>query len=754
MAFRSAVAFALLAAVAESGNPFLVETCPLGTAIFDSAVLGCTTCGSSTRIPLNGTRDIFGNSAACGCPSGQANVVTSCDPNTLGGCAIDLCSVCPAGSAPAGSDSSVCLPCGNSTAGYDSWSGDCTCGALGVAGTHALVERSPTGSLLPAKECVACPNRTRVFLQAAPLYGIAASAYVCAKCADPHASMTATGECVCDAGYRAAGVLGVFPWATISCLPDTMATPLLTTYSEASAVSVSYYSVTRASAPSTTTSIVGKTSKAFQHIFAAAAVGCAMRKPGTNSDACQALANLCVLQLYDAGSTVCSLYTSLYNARKAAVNGFQGWPGSGLPFLYYGAADARSTTTDPALARTMSFDEAKEPGTSNGVEIYLAAYALNGTFLGLQRLRDQLAAYCDGAHFVSAGSRAESSGSWSGSPAAAPWLSYGVGYASSYTCDLSLLAASPLAKEPVFYDAYIRDAAADAVRIAAQVKAAAAGGGSSALSSAAGTAAAGLPVTLYPIPIAITNLRLADGSTPNVNSRVSAESNDVYVRRFTLAEAVSGITSPGSPSELLRYAAAIRVTFRARDDTAGRPNLLTPPLITVTYKERLTSELDAAAAVAPPGGKAAQPSVNFAADDITFAAEYTADNDSYGRTVLALSVSLGMLVIGWAFVRVTGWVRMNARNTFEAALSLKHLVKFGEYMVTTFAASYFWLLWAVTLYVLVFFKLQTAVFMLLPPQRPGYGDDPYLPFAAGLIAVFVCYLIRILLHLYRQGESP
>lgn len=590
-----------------------------------------------------------------------------------------------------------------------------------------------------------------MFLQAAPLYGISAGAYVCARCSDPHASMTATGECVCDSGYRAAGVLGVFPWSTITCLPDSMALPLLTTYSEASAVSVSYYAVTRSSAPSTVTSIVGKTSKSFQHIYAAAAVACAMRKPGSLSEACQALANLCVLQLYDAGSTVCSLYTALYNARKAAVNGFQGWPGGGLPFLFYGAADARSTAADPSLARTMSFDEGKEPGTSDGIEIYLAAYALNGTFLGMQRLRDQLASYCAGAHFVTSGSRSESSGSWAGAPASAPWLSYGVGYASSYTCDLSLLAASPFAREPVFFDAYVRDAAADAVRIAAQVKAAAAGGGSATLSASSGTAAAGLPVTLYPLPVAITNLRLADGSTPNVNTRVSGETNDVYVRRFVLAEAVSGITSPGSPSELLRYAANIRITFRARDDTAGRPNLLVPPLITITYKERLTSELAAAAAVAPPGGKAAKPSVNFASDAVAFTAEYTADNDSYGRTVLALSVSLGMLVIGWAFVRVTGWVRMNARNTFEAALSLRHLVKFFEYLVTTFAASYFWLLWAVTLYVLVFFKLQTAVYMLLPPQRPGYADDPYLPFAAGLITVFVCYLIRVLLHLYRQG---
>jgi hypothetical protein len=49
--------------------------------------------------------------------------------------------------------------------------------------------------------------------------------------------------------------------------------------------------------------------------------------------------------------------------------------------------------------------------------------------------------------------------------------------------------------------------------------------------------------------------------------------------------------------------------------------------------------------------------------------------------------------------------------------------------------------------------MQTAVFALLPLNRPSYTDNPYISFLAGLAAVFTCYLVRILYLLWQQSKS-
>jgi len=737
-----AAAAALVWSSATAGSTFAVTLCPASQTVFDSASLSCSSCGSTSRVPSNRSLDVFGNAQQCSCANGLVQTAVACDPSSFAGCGVDTCSGCTAGSAPSTTNATLCLPCGASTAGVDASTGDCTCGALAAAGTHALVERSATGVVQSSKECVACPARSRVFSNAVPAARIAADPYRCVGCSDPVATMTASGECACDAGYRTAGVVGVFPWAAVSCLPAASAAAVLNAYPESAAIAVSYYSVQLASAKSATSSLLGKTSKAFQHLYASAAVGCLNRKPGTRDDACQALANLCVLQLYSPTATVCALYTAVYNARKAAVNGFQGWPGGGLPFLTYSASEARAVASDPALTRPMSFDEAKEAGTSDTLQLFVARYSLNGTFLGIARLRNQLEGFCAAAAAAAVPTASSGAAEWSSSRVTTPWLGFGYGYSTVFACDLNLLAASPLATDPVFYDLYVRDLAADAAQVAAAARAAA-GGSSAASSSASGGAAAGLPLTLYPVPVAITNYVAADGSTPNVNKASASEADDVYARRFTLVEAVSGITAAGAASEVLRYASSLRLTVRALRDGNNRPTLLSPPVLTITYRERLTAEVAAAASDASPN--------SMAVDATAFAVEYTSENADYGRTVLALAVSLGMLVLGWAFVRVAGWIRMNARTPFEAAIGLVHVAKLGEHLLTSFAPAYFWFLWAICLYWLVFFKLQTAVYILLPVDRPGYVDNEYVPFTAALTTVFICYLMRVLLAIYYQG---
>jgi TM2 domain-containing membrane protein YozV len=145
-------------------------------------------------------------------------------------------------------------------------------------------------------------------------------------------------------------------------------------------------------------------------------------------------------------------------------------------------------------------------------------------------------------------------------------------------------------------------------------------------------------------------------------------------------------------------------------------------------------------------------SQGFSADTLAFKVEYITDNSDYGRTLLALAVTLGIFVVMWALVRLARWMRKNARTQFEAQVGLGHIARFFQFLATAFAPAFFWFIWAMTLYYLCFFKLQTAVYCLLPATRPDFSDNEYIPLVAGLITVFLCYIARIVEAILYQGE--
>jgi hypothetical protein len=215
-----------------------------------------------------------------------------------------------------------------------------------------------------------------------------------------------------------------------------------------------------------------------------------------------------LLQLHQPSTTACSLYSALSNARAAGTNQFPTWPGGGMPFLNYGGSGGSSAALSAdVLPRVMSFNRALETGTSDRLWFVLAKFALNGTFVGLERLTSQFL-YCGASS--GAGSSTDS-----GLP---PWLQFGYGTTISAACSLTGISLAP---EPFFYDLYVRDLSADQSAIDAR----------SGTLIGSGDTAVRVPMTLYPVPVRITNYRDAGGSQPNVNTNRAAESNDVLTTR-------------------------------------------------------------------------------------------------------------------------------------------------------------------------------------------------------------------------------
>ena len=98
-----------------------------------------------------------------------------------------------------------------------------------------------------------------------------------------------------------------------------------------------------------------------------------------NQTACQILANLCVLQLYGTSTPACTVYQELVQADGVSnQNGYNGWP-LNIPWLIYSSTDVGKSLT---LATSTS-------GSNSFVPIYLAAYRLNGEWLGNIRLTNE-----------------------------------------------------------------------------------------------------------------------------------------------------------------------------------------------------------------------------------------------------------------------------------------------------------------------------------------------------------------------------
>ena len=562
------------------GMSFTVNSCLDGGSYFDTASLQCVSCLSSTS-PLrqvdNSSSDMYGSPRGCTCAVGSSVVPRVCDMASNALCAQDTCSVCPTNQTST-RDGKACMPCG-SPAVYLGPGRDCACPAQ-----QALVERSSQGVQYAAKGCTPCAPRTRLFLVPTGIFP--GDAYSCASCSDPHSYVTAAGACACDSGYTPSGLGGALGArsaagaTSVECVPAAAATLVNTNYPKATLQTFNNLGVS-------TVSLV------FYALFTTAAVGCKGYTPGDAAAArhCHALANLCTLALHDPRQDACKLLGTLGGAFGASGKAHAlplGWQ-AGFPLLTWAPGTTKALALDadslPA-GMTYAWGAARGGNTFSALRFFLAQWALNGTFLGLRRLRNQLA-YCtplgDGAPYP-------------------PWLTFGYSWSERTVCDLgALLAAGAVSygagspslalREPVFYDLYVQDMAADSGgRGQAGLDASVGGGGSSLLASVLSQAMATgvfdytrLPITLVPVAVRVTNYIGAAGTQPNVNQWFSDEADDVYTGRFTLFDAASGASATdGLPAPYVRYASSVLLTILGQPSPGGAVSMqIFPPVLTM-----------------------------------------------------------------------------------------------------------------------------------------------------------------------------
>ena len=605
------MAFPLLLTTSLAYQPIDIPSTCLSPKYFDISSLTCTNC------PEGQVPDSSGYACQC-----NAGVLTP--DATNGGYTCVACS--DSGTAPT-RDGTACLPCrafststtvevtdsfGNvtnqtttvelegGTLGLDTATGNCLC-----ADGKALIEYDGAGSMLAEKQCLACPP-TDIVNSNGECEACPAEYMIAELIATPGGSQM---ECRCPDGYEIKNVQGTGWWGRTSACLETLAYDELRSYDTASADTVDFLDLVDGGTRSVDSLI-------FDQQLMPSAVEClrAVQAPDAlprsepnllaGNVACQAIGNLCVMAMYDEDSAACQLYRELQENAETAVNSDE-WKAR-LPGLYYEQGSAMYTQNDVDLTVSLDGD-----ATSIGsvLKYMIASYSLNGTYLGLSELSDELQLCTGVARDTTA------------------YLTFGTGMTVDCTVKLDELLATA---EPTFYDLYLQVEDSE----------------------------------LYPVPVKVDNLRV-NGRKVNQNANsVTSQQNDQLVRRFFAVDAAAGLEAGNELPTAVRYvkSARLRVTI-----ILHTPTKIYPPLLELEYGEvEISSAAETAAAA-----EAALSSEVRAALTSSFVAKYTMEMGATWSTITILFViAIVLWVLGW-FFQLYLWMRRNQRQVIDGAFLVR-----------------------------------------------------------------------------------
>ncbi|CDW85678.1 meckelin isoform 4 [Stylonychia lemnae] len=601
------------------------------TQYFDSSTFECKSCPENLQPDSNRT--------GCECKPGYYIDSNSQDKY------FPTCLKCD-DSAGATQDKSRCLGCtGTATFNDNIDVKDCVCPLY-----NRIVEKDAQNNFLPAKECAPCLQSAYSGPNNRPIY----SCDVCPAEGQLYTPTTIPWSCAClTSNYTSS--YGI-------CLLNTDVTAVRTNFPLENARTINYdYVETGSDSLGQVTVVISDT---YNYLYYDAAVGC--QELG-NPKKCQVLANLCVLQMYNERTIVCSLFKSIVaNLSPTQANSFykdSGWK-VGFPWLYYLRNANEVLTEQKRVKFRVSFGyENLKIGILNKLIYKIGKFNMEGDFLGFDTVTDQLQV-CE-----------------TSTDEVQRMMNFGTTIENSCTFDLSTLTSSQAYDHPenqnIFYELYIQDYNGD----------------------------------LIDVPVLIRNFQDAQGQKPNEES-VLNQNTWRLVRRFFMFDTISGIEGTdgykkGQISTVVRYPKDL--TMRIKLDLDSEEMIFTPLLI-ITYRERSRTRIE----------------TNSLAT-VKFTSEYAMDMTNFWTTIggllIGLLVFFGIIVI----TQLVIWYQLPTLSDDVNAKCKYAIVKFIITGLDVYSQLFFWFLVIVTGYWFVFFKLQERVYVLLPTIT-GSSDNNYMPF--------------------------
>lgn len=270
------------------------------------------------------------------------------------------------------------------------------------------------------------------------------------------------------------------------------------------------------------------------------------------------------------------------------------------------------------------------------------------------------------------------------------WTRFGASTSQTYACDFSTLEATNLA----LYELFLVDSSKRENE----------------------------PGWLVPVPVLNRNYRDAKGVATNANTHASDD--DFLSHRFFLYDFQSSVAAGESKPQVYRYATSITLTLRTQATDVQR---LALPLLSIAYAD--TQSLPSATT-------------------LQFHVTYAPDATAFWSTATALFVVACVLGTCRVLLQTYTWQRRSTRNQELGAAMWHSLAHLLTRSASNGARASFTVLFATSAYLLLFFKLQSSVYVLLPEANMTAMDAfrVLLPLCCALQLVFVLHTVYAQTH--------
>ncbi|KAK4468022.1 hypothetical protein MN116_008200 [Schistosoma mekongi] len=645
---------------AYSINLISQQNCSVGSAdsnaeYFNSANLVCVKCSQNFTFQKQ-SEDGF----SCVCQPGYKTI------KNFGGGNVN-CVKCADGETVS-DDGLFCIPC--RAGSYMPATKSCsTCPSDSIS-----VYLDQSGTSLASQTCIMCSNNTM------PINS------TCLTCRTTIKMLRASSlpeSCTCPNSH-VDGVCfpGITPTTTSGSSSASSTSPVVPTGSD---------TFTLILPAGETSSQTGISSKYFETQARSATAFCSTAY--NNITACQLLANLCTLQLntlYGIGiesTSTCSEFQRLSSQRTSISSDFTSWVVN-MPWIYYSPAKGSTILKDTTLKTIYS--------PNDNLQIYLAAYEVNGKFIGYQDASQggQLQLCKDTSTRMKAAFQ----------------------FATKYkqTCELNVDDLFDNEKYPlIFYDPYIYYY--DNTTQKSQ---------------------------LVPIPIRNTAVIDKYGKFPNVittsdqnslnealalGNTASAVSIEASIqdkweltRRIFMVDNFAGKTSSTSKlPQLVRYASNIEIKVISQDSVTDGQIL--PPVITIDYSNLYATN---------DYGKGKKAHITFS---VTYSGSI-AKQAAFDQALRIAVGSLSTLAACFSMIRTWIWSRRAGVLRLDAMLIIKLIL----FSAGNIANAFLIVIYFVSIYFLIFYKVQSVYLISLP------NSDDFI-----LIYIAIAFILKLidLIHL-------
>ncbi|UJR38008.1 hypothetical protein I4U23_030690 [Adineta vaga] len=222
---------------------------------------------------------------------------------------------------------------------------------------------------------------------------------------------------------------------------------------------------------------------------------------------------------------------------------------------------------------------------------------------------------------------------------------------------------------------------------------------------------------MLPASVVILNYQSNTGATPNRNSD---ESLWIHHRRFFLLDRLSGITTDNELRSI-HYAKSIRIV----NTLSNGGNYIQPPAIFIEYGELTSSNIGKDTLV-----------------QVSFESNYQMNLDTHIRDIwIAIGVLSGLGVL-LAFARTTVWQSREGKEIID----LGTIRKLFLYICNILATVFFIVMAGVSLWWLIFFKRQDAIYLVIPTSVQQ------ISFSVLVVVAFILKTLDILHLIIRQAS--